>query len=217
MPSSNRFHLLFEVQSTEDNSNITNIDLFSLFSTTVSSETKDMREATCRLGESLVDFNLCCDFDCDYSNTSGRTPAQSTSAPTSTAPSKPPRSATTDASINSNPRPNPGTTPTTARPSPQVQTRPGGGPVQQDGEESDDGAEGNTTDDKQTLPPDTVMETSHSRRGFLLLQGRLHLRSSIPYCTSISTLSVTYPATNHGVFIGGYLQRQTRSLTCKTV
>lgn len=63
VPSRARFHLLLEAERTLSSSDTVNIELLSLFSTTVSNETDGRRKSTCLLGESLLDFKLHCESE----------------------------------------------------------------------------------------------------------------------------------------------------------
>lgn len=63
IPSSARLHLLLEADRTPATSETLNVELFSLFSTTVSNETTARRNSTCLLGEALMNFRLHCDSD----------------------------------------------------------------------------------------------------------------------------------------------------------
>lgn len=64
LPSSFRFHFLLESEHPkEDSSEFTNIDLFSIFSSTVLTETSDRRKSVSILGELLVDFKMMCNAE----------------------------------------------------------------------------------------------------------------------------------------------------------
>lgn len=64
LPAHTRFHLLLESeQRTNSPGKVTNVDLFSLFSTTISTETTARRDSICLLGELLVDFKLLCESE----------------------------------------------------------------------------------------------------------------------------------------------------------
>lgn len=64
LPSSHRFHILLETEHpSEESAEFNHIDLFSLFSSTVSTETSDCRSSVSILGELLVDFKFMCDSE----------------------------------------------------------------------------------------------------------------------------------------------------------
>lgn len=66
LPDSARFHLFFESEHTpvtKGTKKITSVDLFSLFSSTVSTESRSRRYNICDIGEVLVDFRNLCEAD----------------------------------------------------------------------------------------------------------------------------------------------------------
>lgn len=63
IPSSARLHRFIEADRTTSTSETINVELFSMFSTTVSNETTARRNSTSLLGEALLDFRLNCDSD----------------------------------------------------------------------------------------------------------------------------------------------------------
>lgn len=63
VPSSARFQLFLEAERKPPSADTVSIELFSLFSTTVSNETKARRDSACLLGEALLDFKLLCDSE----------------------------------------------------------------------------------------------------------------------------------------------------------
>lgn len=66
LPDTGRFHLLFESQNgsvTTSAARVTSVDLFSIFSPTVSTETHERRDNICTMGEVLVDFKKICDAE----------------------------------------------------------------------------------------------------------------------------------------------------------
>lgn len=64
LPSSHRFHSLLETEyPSAASSEFKNIDLFRLFSSTVSTETRDLRNSVSIMVELLVDFKLICNSE----------------------------------------------------------------------------------------------------------------------------------------------------------